>query len=59
MCDYHNNRVVPVLDILYQLEIKSKYFMDEVDKHQYTEITYINFYSASYFIHTKIINGEH
>lgn len=57
---YHsNNRVATSLKhFIYQLEIKSKYFVNEVEKEKYNENAYTNFYSASYFIHTYYKNYQ-
>lgn len=59
MCVHHNNRLgTNFRHFIYQLELKSKYLMDKVDKHRYTEIAYINFYNAFYFIHNYYKNYQ-
>lgn len=43
---------------IYQLQLKSKYFMEEVEHEKYTKIAYLNFYCANYFINTYYINYQ-
>lgn len=44
--------------LIYSLQLKSKYFIEKVDREKYTKKAYSNFYYAHYFIHTYYKNEQ-
>ena len=54
----YNNTANKFSHLIYELQLKSKYFLEEVDREKYTKKAYSNFYSAHYFIHTYYKNEQ-